>query len=94
MCNNCNNDVDKYRLIAEQAEREKNRYFVIIITLIVALIISLIYIVYRTFQDSQYDYVEYTQESQTGDNYLNVNINKDGATDVKTNSENENQRGN
>lgn len=88
MCNNCNNDIDKYRLIAEQAEKEKSRYFVIIIALIVALIISLIYIFYRTFKDSQFDYVEYTQESQTGDNYLNVNINKDGATDGKSDGKN------
>lgn len=87
MCNNCNNDADKYRLIAEQAEKEKNRYFVIIIALIVALIISLIYIFYRTFKDSQFDIIEYSQCSETGDNHINVNINKEGAdhgeSDVK-----------
>lgn len=83
MCNHCNTNDVKHQF--DQYEKDKSRYFIIIVALSTALILSLAYIFYLTYQNSQYDYIEYTytQSTTDGDNHVNLNVggNADGGSE-------------
>lgn len=77
MCHFCRSeDIEYYRLIAERAEKEKGRLIVVVIALMILLIVSIAIIAYMIYDNSQYDYIYYNQDTVTGDN--KIIISKDG----------------